>query len=406
MRIAYISPYPPEKEGVGDYLALLLAELREAGNDIEVTVFAQPDSTVPQDEFVMSGTIVRRTWKPNSLTALLRLRDELQSGDFDLVHLEYGPYSKYGGFAGETLLIPFLGLAKRHPILVTLHSLWFPDLLKLRLSERCPGRPWLTSLAGWLFNTYFSFFCRLFKRVVLLTNVATPTISKRVSNSFGLSPDKLVVWVHPSPTPKSFPLSPIPRERVPASVPFRVVCPGFISARKGIETAIDAIEGQTISRRFELTIVGECLRRADVEYLERLKKQYRESIRLGRLKFKTDPVDSSALELAAQSADAVVLTHSYRVGPSGLVARLASVGVPLIATSDPNFLPGPTTSPFILVPPRDRIALGRELESLATEPDRVDRLSTQLREWATTNSYAAHARNHLKLYTELVRESA
>src|SRR5437879_505215 len=46
LRICFISPYPPEKEGVADYLTLLVKTLVTRDPRIDITVISQADNSV------------------------------------------------------------------------------------------------------------------------------------------------------------------------------------------------------------------------------------------------------------------------------------------------------------------------------------------------------------------------
>lgn len=399
LSLCYLSPYPPEKEGVADYLEDLLAALTSVDGRTRATVICQQPGT---DAAVNDKVHPLRIWRPNSLRSLLRIRRLVSSGNFDCVHLQFGPYGKYGGLAGEPLLAVFLLIRNRIPLVATIHSTWLADPLRERLRERhgIPGP--LLRVVAVAFRWYMTLFLRQFESIILLSNEENPELTSKFSEEFRVVPTKLVQWTLPcvgdGPATRSEPLLP---DGGPHTL--RIVCPGFISRRKGLNTLIEAVGGLTDVPPFSLRIVGECLTEEDRAYLAELKRLADSSRGPARIEFLTDPTSPERLEREVASAQVVVLTHSYRTGPSALLCEFLHLGVPMVVASDPLFLPEPSSGPWVLVPPQDAKRLRNVLREILTDPNRRQSLSSAARSWAARHTYRMHAADHLEHYRTLMR---
>ncbi len=399
LRICYLSPYPPEKEGVADYLEALLDALPEAGASATVICQSVGDGV----EEARDGSVrVLRIWKPDSVRSLLRIRKLLGSPSFTCVHLEFGPYAKYGGFAGEPLLVAFLLLKGRVPSVVTLHSLWLRGQLRDRLRERYGWPAWFAGLASAAFREYLVLLLRQFERIVLLSNAEDPALTSTFCREFRVDPGKVVQWTHPCVDKGTRPPRAPPTDGESPG-PLRVVCPGFISPRKGLEVLLAAVADLTDVPPFSLRIVGECLTDEDRAYLAALRRSAAQLPQAARVEFVTEGLRPATLDDEVAAADVLVLTHAYRVGPSGLLCRFMRLGIPTVVTSDPLFLPDSSKGPWVVVPPQDAARLREALRELLTSPDRRQELSRSSRSWAARHSYREQAAAHLELYRGLVQ---
>jgi len=399
LRICFISPYPPEKEGVADYLALLVKTLITTDPRIEITVISQVDNSVSYNsEYIGQHLRIIRNWKPNSLASLLRIRSFLVRQKFDWVHLQYGPYGKYGGVLGEPLLLLFAGLRRHAKTAITLHTIWFPGGLGIRLRQKYRLNAPSAKIIFLCFQVFLRVFCHLFDRIILLTHTTDRRIANIVSSVFRVENQRLEEWILPfkEPTFETSRRSEQNRSKVNRSIV--ILCPGFISPRKGIDTLLNAFQLLPSHESIRLRFVGQTLTKEDKNLLRRLTGLVTQSTLDGLVEFVTNGVDGNVIEQEARDSDVIVLPSAYRVGPSSLICRLAGYGVPIVTTYDPVFLPPGTTVPLRLVPPNDPPALAEAIWAVASNVTIHKSISEQLQRWAMENQYTRHARLHLDEY--------
>ncbi|MEO3784322.1 glycosyltransferase [Actinocorallia sp. B10E7] len=108
MRVLFISPYPPAKDGIGTYTRILAGELRAAGHEIAVAVPRALGGAAPE----VIGHL-------GDLPALER---EIDRFGPDVVHVQFA----VPAFGGRTLAVPRLldRLAARRvaPVVATMHE--------------------------------------------------------------------------------------------------------------------------------------------------------------------------------------------------------------------------------------------------------------------------------------------
>src|SRR5438445_136513 len=319
LRICFISPYPPEKEGVADYLALLVKTLITTDPRVEITVISQVDNSVSYNsEYIGQHLRIIRTWKPNSLASLLRIRSFLVRQKFDWVHLQYGPYGKYGGVLGEPLLLLFAGLRRHAKTAITLHTIWFPEGLGIRLRQKYRLNAPSAKIIFLCFQVFLRVFCHLFDRIILLTHTTDRRIANIVSSVFRVENQRLEEWILPfkEPTFETSRRSEQNRSKVNRSIV--ILCPGFISPRKGIDTLLNAFQLLPSHESIRLRFVGQTLTKEDRNLLRRLTGLVTQSTLDGLVEFVTNGVDGNVIEQEARDSDVIVLPSAYRVGPSSL----------------------------------------------------------------------------------------
>jgi glycosyltransferase involved in cell wall biosynthesis len=398
LKICLVTPFPPEKEGVGEYSKSLIEGFRDSSTPPDVTVVAQPSEGRPEQEWSSAGCTVKRIWRPNSLRSLLALRRFLRSEQFDVVHLQLSAYSKFGGLMGEPLLIPFFGLPKRTRTFMTLHSIWFPDLLDRALVERGVRPRSVRRLAIPVFAILLQLLISIFDKIILVSNCEGSELLKQVSKGFEVPESKLEELTHPCTEHQELDTPRGLRRAIRNGVQESIVCPGFLSPRKGLETLLLATSFSRQNRDIVLTIVGEASSNVARRYLVALETQTNELGLERFVNFETRISSVAELDAVARTADLLVLPNSYRPGPSGMLCHLTGLGVPIVTTADPHFLPAGSKSPYLIVPPEDPLALQAGIESVLDSKAFRESMSQDLLAWAGRHTFRSHAASHLSAY--------
>ncbi len=234
MRLALLSPLPPEQTGIADYAARCRLALNQAGVEVLTPLQGQRPIT---SLAAAKAWVAERDWRR-----------------VDVVHAELGA----GRMAEFYTLCALAALPARPALSATLHD---PDRLVWQpisgVSRWAWHSPWLprpvSALLGGLAAPFTLMAERRLARqldgVVTLTAGGGQGLLKRMK----LRPDVLSVIPHGVPA--------VPMRPLPPLEPLRVLFFGFIHKGKGIEDLIDAI-GRLRARhpdqagRVRLTIAG------------------------------------------------------------------------------------------------------------------------------------------------------
>ncbi len=392
---------------MADYARSLVDAMLGLEDAPEITILAPELPGPPSNSGNTYGDRVTllRTWRPNSLRSLLKLRRWLRRKRFDVVHLQYSGYPKFGGLIGEPLAIVFLGLNRVSRTAVTLHTIWTRSLMEEKLAERFGLRGILAAAISGMVRLMTRAGLTLFDQVVVLGNSERNLASHAVETEFGVDARRVSNWVHPCPVPFERPSAARVREGATPDVELAIVSPGFIARRKGLDDLVEAAELLRGQVRFRLTIAGQVPDPREERFLVILRESIRSRNLDSLVAIDTRIGSPRDLELLASASDLIVLPHRTRSGPSGILCRLAPLGVPIVATSDPIFLPPDSPSPFLLCPPGDPAALAATILAALTAPRPTNPPFRRMAEWAAEHSYEKHAQLQLQSYARLRGES-
>ena len=373
MRVAFVSVYPPARNGIGDYAAKLVSALRrvDAGNT-KVDVYS-----LARDGAAQKGQRAILSMNPRSWW---QLRQELTAGQYDVIHLQFD-LSMYLMLIGPLFLIlGALRVGGRPRLVATYHDAY---------ADR--------KLYGWLSIVFYHVFSRLFHRVYVHSHLAE---------------DCLITQYH------------VPREKIRRidhgtfEFPNRnryheelrnrwrlgdspvILCFGYIYKSKGIEILIDAVRiladsGQPPPR---LVIAGETAERRGIfrifqarnrRYLEELKLKVRDSGLSESVTF-VGYVEDADLYSLFTLAEVVVLPYLV-VDQSGVLNIAIAAETPVIASKIGGL--GETLADVgIVVTPGSSTELARELDGLLASPHTRTRLRAayhQMAERLSTDNVAA-----------------
>lgn len=210
MRLALLSPLPPEQSGLADYAAHFRASLNQAGVDVLTPLAGQR----PVDSLSAARAwVAERDWRR-----------------VDVVHAELGP-----GRRSEFLILCALASLPNRPALsATVHE---PD----RLIWEPVGSLWSTALS---FGPLKAAIALLSEPATLLAErrlarqldglvTMTQTGAGRLVKTLKVPADHVSVIAHGA--------LPLPHAPLPEPDPIRLLYFGFIHAGKGIEDLIDAV---------------------------------------------------------------------------------------------------------------------------------------------------------------------
>ncbi len=371
MRIVLVAPHPASKNGIGNYTARLIRELRLQG---------------PQCSIMSPTDLLWGGWElpPHWPDVFLEIIDATHP---QLVHIQHGLYLGHG-----PELTRFLAeLRTRHiPCVVTLHGVWSPTL----------------------FFRWSPPFYRL-----LAANVAQVIVHQRDGTlkslqKHGIPADRIAVIPHGTWTSA---------ETVPANIPDTmdmtgrrlVLFAGNIFQQKGLHIVIQAFKD--VVRR----IPGACLlvvgnERAE-NFIDRLYRVYlhakmHQGLKAGWLISRAEYVPDDELWEHITAAEVVVFPYLRRYGSaSGVFHRVLAAGRPAICSNVPTFAEAISAWSENLTdlfpPPGSVKAWSRAIIKILSDESFRQRAMAASASLGRETSWSLVARKHLQLYGSLLSPS-
>ncbi len=355
MKVAFVTVYPPRRDGVGDHAAKLVGALRRAGGaDLEIGVFSLArDGAGRTDQRAILSMDPRSWW---------RLRDELRKGGYDIVHLQFD-------IATYLLLIGPLFV-----ILASLRTTAGPRVVAT-YHDAYADR----SLYGWLGVVFYKLFSRVFDRIYVHSRLAETCLVEQ----YGVPADKvrridLGTFEFANHERHDDEL----RRRWGLSEAPVVLNFGFIYRTKGIEVLIDAVSelASTGEALPQVVIAGEPAVRRGIfrvfqmrnqRYLDGLRAQVHNAGLDAQVSFVGHVPDEDVFALFTL-ADVVVLPYLV-VDQSSVLNMAIAAQTPVIA-SDIGGLGETLAEVGILVPPGSSGDLARGLRSVLSSSELRGRL--------------------------------
>ncbi|GAA4982601.1 glycosyltransferase involved in cell wall biosynthesis [Nonomuraea thailandensis] len=338
MRVLYVSPYPPARDGIGAYTQVLARAVRERGHEIAV-VAARPDPGAPDEVIGTLGDGGGASMR----AAVARFRP-------DVVHVQFA----VPAFGARSLAVARRPAASGVPVVATLHEVTRDTALL-----RGPGRALYRRLA------------RGCDRLVVHTRAALETV-----DALGLDAEVTLVPHFSAPPPPATGTAAVLRARFGLGEDRVLLAFGHIHVSKGLDDLVRALAtlppaalggvrvvvAGAVRRRhgpFRVFEARDHLHEATVRRLAR-----RHGVR-DRLVF-TGYVPDGDIAAWFAAAEAVVLP--YRDAEQSGVANLArAFGVPVIATTVGGLAELFEGSPWA-VPPGAPDRLAAAIDDLLTRP--------------------------------------
>lgn len=350
MKLAIVSPFPPEISGIGQYGARLTEGLVHTGRFSEVMVLTHRSPGVPDLER-LNGLTVRRTWRRGDRSAAWVITNAIAEWQPDVAWFNLGlsvfGRSRVDNFLG--LASPMLVKLAGVPTVVTLHEIF--EAVSLRALGAVNGH--LTHWGG-----AAAMHCLLHTDAVCLT---LRSYVRLVERRYGAR--NLVHLPHGAYDTPSF--APIPREK-------RILMFATHAPYKGLPELIDIFRSiRAVDSEAILTVAGSDHPRFP-GYLESVRSTTGE---LPGLEWRIGIPESSLPELFAQ-ARVVALPVRATTGASSVVHRAASHGRPAVVYDLPDLraLATEENLRFAFVPSGDCGAFGAMLRHLLDQPAECERI--------------------------------
>lgn len=308
MRILYVSPYAPERCGIGDYTAAFARTARGMGHQVGVVSASGTDGA--PEEVVAA---LPKSWRDVDL-----LCDRIHGWDPDVVHVEFAVAS-YGMRLPVLLRLLHVLRAQRPQVVVTLH-----EVTRDTDSLRAVGRVIYRRVA------------ELADRVVVHTDSALETLTGPVGADD--TPADLVP--HPrAELPKPTAAVDELRSRYRLGDARVLLAFGFIHVDKGLDDLINALHLLPRTEDVKLVVAGDVRRRSgpfrffelrDRLHLRRVRRLIARHGLGDRVVF-TGYVPSGEIRTWFELAEAAVLPYT-RIEQSGVANLAAAAGTPVLAS--------------------------------------------------------------------------
>lgn len=395
MRIAFLSPLPPEQNGIADYAQAFCQAMESASVKVFTPFRGKPLSAEPGQLYQQMSTV---DWR-----------------DVDLVHVELG-----GGRSSEYLALQWLEKCLPDmPVTATVHD---PD--------RLVWKP--TSLPAWLKRLPRSFY----QALVLLLNpltladerrtaarlsgmvTLTATGAEALTRRMRLPHGKVRVMAHGN---AQIPATPLPT--LPGIGPLKLLYFGFIYRGKGIEDLVDALailvgNNPAVLDQIELTLAGGT--QPDMafghrdDYLDSLRQRLQaQGLSRLRANWQLD-IAPAAIPALVQAHHVMILPYreSARLswlgqmrGTSGALSWAAACGRSVIASDARAFAEEVSYGNGTVYPQGDCTALANEILYLLTHPESLEERSHAAQRLGDERGWPHVAEQFRHMFLQLAKRS-
>ena len=344
MKLAIVTPYPPEISGVGQYGARMADGLAHSGRFHQVRVFANQTANAPDLE-QRPGLTIQRTWRRDQLSAAGDVAQALRQWRPDVVWFNLGlsvfGRSRLHNFCG--LAAPMLARSAGLPTVVTLHEIF--EAANLRSLGAVNGR--LTHWGGQAATRLLlqaDYVC-----LTLQTYVRALQTRYRARN--------LAHLPHGAFDAPAF--APLPEEK-------RILIFATYAPYKGLPQLIEIFRGlRAADPAVQLTVAG-----SDHPRFPGYLNQVRETVGgAPGIEWQVGVPETDLPALFA-SARVVALPYTATTGASSVVHRASAHGRPVVAYDLPDLrtVAAEENLRLELVPAGDRTAFARRLGDLLDAP--------------------------------------
>lgn len=344
MKLAIVTPYPPEISGVGQYGARVAEGLAHSGRFHQVRVFANQTASAPDVE-QLPGLTIQRTWRRDQLSALGNVAQALGQWRPDVVWFNLGlsvfGRSRLHNFCG--LATPMLTRSAGLPTIVTLHEIF--EAVNLRSLGAVNGR--LTHWGG-----------QAATRLLLQADFVCLTLQTYArAIQAGYRARNLAHVPHGAFDAPAF--APLPQEK-------RILIFATYAPYKGLPQLIEIFRGlQAADPAVRLTVAG-----SDHPRFPGYLNQVRETVGgFPEIEWRVGVPETDLPALFA-SARVVALPYTATTGASSVVHRASAHGRPVVAYDLPDLrtVAAEENLRLELVPAGDRPAFARRLRDLLHDP--------------------------------------
>lgn len=384
MKVAFVSVFPPNTNGIGDYTHDLARAIAARDADVELVVLADRAGDKQVDVAVDRSWDPKGDWVADVLAAVDRHKP-------DVVHLQHG------GYMGRDGRVPTLleGLRARGiGSAITLHGV-YPQ------KGRSLWRPW-----KWSPPRFHRALAAAVDRIVIHQKASAyePLVEH------GVAAEKIAIIPHGTPVETDAIDRATARVRLKLAANKRIALfLGFIEYSKGVDTVLDAF-GDVATRvpGAQLVIAGR-IEQHDLQdrlYRIALERRAKRGVRAGWLDFRPGYLPAGDVPAYIAAADVLVFPYRQRHGSaSGILHRAFAAGRAMVASRGPKFVDAAETlgkdADVALPPPGDVRAWADSLARvLADQPLRA-RLEAASAALGARSAWPVVADEHLALYREL-----
>jgi len=402
LRVAMVSPLPPQRTGESLYTVKLITNLARTGK-VQVVALTGEDAKaiVTETGFVETLNVWngRSPWYPFTLMKhLKRVRPHI-------VHVQFGPHGEvYGGLFGEPMLL-FLILCRLFGFrtTVTLHSTWMVD----QVLERTKAYKFLGRFS-FLARAVFRVYMRLLDwgtDVLQLSTVKTNSLLRKAFlRDFGYQPEKVVEIPHPCEVHAEKLDRSEAAESLELSDRKVILIFGFIRRGKGIEVAIEAIGGlrQALPEAI-LVVAGMPQDSEGTKYLKELQALTRKLSLEGYVRFDTEFIPEERVPVYFSAASAILFPYTESVGASGPIHNHAGYGIPIVVADVGYHMRESIGGNVALFKPGDPGSLAEKLRDILTDTDLAHHLGHEEKEYAKRETWELAAKRTMSYYQILVK---
>jgi glycosyltransferase involved in cell wall biosynthesis len=399
-KIAFVSTFPPQKEGIASY-SLSLVKALMSHSEIHVIIL----SSMNHDEKDCPNISAMKVWTRNSVKYPFSISKEIAKLKVSLVHIqhEYALYGSpfYGGLFPILLLILKL---MRKKVIVTMHSVVLRSSLNSEFFGRYNAGKRLATLKKIFVIGITKFIGYLSDNIIVHQEIA----KGELSTQYGVNSSKIHVIPHGIESCGKVLDTAYAKKKlnIQGRIAFYF---GFLRPDRGIEYALEAMK-VVIKKHpdVKLVIAGEAHMFSFFEgeaYVNRLKNLTSELGLSENVIFINRYIPEQELPLYFSSADLFVLpyTEGGIIGASGVMSKILHFGKPIIFTRVCRFSELWNLDSMPIAEPKNSGSLANVIMRLLERAPLRERVGKELRELAIKESWDNVASKTLSLYRETLK---
>ena len=409
MKVCVISPFPPEKDGVGNYVYVLSKKMLRINKKLMIYVIARKNPLVEKME--LKNLVVLRLWNMSNLLFILKSTREIIKHITlikpNIVHIHYGTTRDYGLSAGEPFLfiLAFVRYVLRKKTVMSLHGFWTYKETQQIVAE-LTGNNFL----GKVYSAYYQLFSRLILRVPsVLVNVVMDTNSP-LSNTLGqISKRRDIVEIcHGIFKAKNRINKSKAKKTIGCRHKFVALVFGFIRRGKGYENILYALQhlfvvAPDLKKKIVLIIAGAALSQENENYAKKLEGLVQDLDIKENVKFKIAFLTEGEISIYLSAADVIILAYNRRGGPSGVLAKALPYEIPVIITKDEKYIDYNSNFPAIVIKNNDINAISRSLIALIENKENRLKLKANIERYKEKYNFDQIANRYLSLYEKILK---
>jgi len=415
LKVCLITPYPPQEKGAAEYAHMFIDALHRSLFQLrlQVRIISEVDKKCPKGKTLLyppeRNFVLERDYGedwPYSNLSFLRIFKAILRDKPHVAHFYWpGTCGGFlGDFTGETLLILFvLFRLLSVKILLTMHTMWLPSFAEQEAFKRVNSRIVAKAVKAYFFVFMFTL-CHLANKVLIGVLRGHSVMTKRFAASYKI-PSYRIGEEHAGCLElkrRGFNSIQQIKRRLRLAGKRVVLCFGFIRPDKGLEYAIKAIREIVESdKSVTLIIAGRPLSGKDRLHLNELRGLAKKLDLDDYVVFDNRFIPLEEVIDYFSIADVLVLPYTEHVGFSGPLNLAISLGVPTIATSVGEQMPG-LADLIRLIPPKDVGALGEALKEMLLDADLREKIRAKLISHATKYSCSKTARMIIDTYLNML----